>query len=766
MAVLSALKRHEGAIVRLARFRDKYIIDGKVLDSNMRLINWNPVELPAPCANSIICNDYMYIQSKLDSYLTSYDIAGTTYIRTFYNDRRPIDVSNGSINSEWMGFTWSNPSNPDENYIINRIQRKYAGGEPKISQLTKLDRNGNIVAKVDISIVLPRIYFVNDTHIAIIGMTSLSSSAFTYPNINEYRSYVFIFNKNTLSYVREVPMFSDDSHDLIRHYTFMPTVIYRDDHMIAMIASGGNVIHQDISNKVNYPVTSTTLRSGSKQDFAHDNLDAAKIPYHTYTAPMKNGFHYGLNCSNILDGPIKWGCVRFNPEDRTYDSYPARENTIVWDDKIPAPLRNFGYYRDISTSPEKIKYYDTVQAFISYKLSETKFITFMTAVRGLLKFISFDLTRMTRWYICEIDETDPKKIKVLNAGMMTQLYMEYIIPNGRNIFLLHVADKAIHEFRVDLENNNLVQTRDIPTPNLCSMGLIDGTIWWVNYDTNELHYEMESYYGLNSRIHVEDRFEKDDVVLADPDTPSSNNYKISIYDQNRNRVSIKVRLVAVGAIKFDDNETTKIIETSTSEDITVPITVYGAAENYIKVELVGELGNPSIQPTVPNQKSNADQFHEFFKNVGLKPYALCGLMGNIYVESKFIPNNLENRFEKSLGMNDDEYTKVVDDGSYTNFVRDKAGYGLAQWTYWSRKKNFLDYAKSKGTSIGDMEMQLAYLWKELQESIDIAKLNAFNSVREASDYILHQFERPTDQSEEVEIRRAGYGQEFYNKYYG
>ena len=117
-------------------------------------------------------------------------------------------------------------------------------------------------------------------------------------------------------------------------------------------------------------------------------------------------------------------------------------------------------------------------------------------------------------------------------------------------------------------------------------------------------------------------------------------------------------------------------------------------------------------------------------------------------------------------MNDDEYTKAVDDGSYTNFVRDKAGYGLAQWTYWSRKKNFLDYAKSKGTSIGDMEMQLAYLWKELQESIDITKLNAFNSVREASDYILHQFERPADQSEEVEIRRAGYGQEFYNTYYG
>lgn len=590
MAVLSALKRHEGAIVRLARFRDKYIIDGKVLDSNMKLINSNPVELPAPCANSIICNDYMYIQSKLDAYHTTFTDAGGTYYHTIYDDDRPIDVSNGSTNSEWMGFAWSNPSNPDENYIINRIQREYAGSEPKIAQLTKLDRNGNIVANVDISMVIPRIYFVNDIHIGIIGMTPLTGSSFTHPNMDQYRMYTLIFDKNTLSYVKTVPMFSGSDHTLFKPATYRATVIYRDDHTIAMTNSGGAVIHQDISNKVNYPATATTLRNGSKQDFAHHNWSWTDIPYYTYTAPMKNGFHYGLNCVDIIvNNPIKWGCVKFNPDDRTYDSYPARENTIVWDDKIPTPLRNFDHYRDISAAPYNIPYPRKSQAFISYKLSETKFITFMTCVRGLVKFTSFPPTRMTRWYICEIDETDPKKIKVLNAGMMTQLYMEYIIPHSGNKFLLHVADQAIHEFRVDLENNNLVQTRDIPTPNLCSMGLINGTIWWVNYNTNELHCETESYYELNSKIYtVEDRFEKDDVVLADPNTTSSNNYKISVYDQNHNRVSIKVRLVAVGAIKFDDNGTTKIVETSTSEDLTVPITVYGAAENYIKVELVSE----------------------------------------------------------------------------------------------------------------------------------------------------------------------------------
>jgi hypothetical protein len=37
-------------------------------------------------------------------------------------------------------------------------------------------------------------------------------------------------------------------------------------------------------------------------------------------------------------------------------------------------------------------------------------------------------------------------------------------------------------------------------------------------------------------------------------------------------------------------------------------------------------------------------------------------------------------------MNDASYTAAVDNGSYTNFTHDFAGYGLAQWTYWSRKQ--------------------------------------------------------------------------------
>ena len=70
-------------------------------------------------------------------------------------------------------------------------------------------------------------------------------------------------------------------------------------------------------------------------------------------------------------------------------------------------------------------------------------------------------------------------------------------------------------------------------------------------------------------------------------------------------------------------------------------------------------------------------------------YGVAGLMGNLYAESGLNPTNLQNSYEKKLGLSDDSYTTSVDNGDYENFVHDSAGYGLAQWTYWSRKQNLL-----------------------------------------------------------------------------
>lgn len=147
-------------------------------------------------------------------------------------------------------------------------------------------------------------------------------------------------------------------------------------------------------------------------------------------------------------------------------------------------------------------------------------------------------------------------------------------------------------------------------------------------------------------------------------------------------------------------------------------------------------------------------------------YAVAGIMGNLQAESGLRPNNLQNAYEKSLNMSDAEYTAAVDSGTYDNFVRDHAGYGLAQWTYWSRKEALLNFVKNAGRSIGDLQGQLDFLWKELSE---IEKgltdtLKQVTSVREASDLILTRYERPANQDAAVREKRAQYGQTFFDRF--
>ena len=146
---------------------------------------------------------------------------------------------------------------------------------------------------------------------------------------------------------------------------------------------------------------------------------------------------------------------------------------------------------------------------------------------------------------------------------------------------------------------------------------------------------------------------------------------------------------------------------------------------------------------------------------------VAGLMGNLYAESALRSNNLQQTYEKSLGYTDDTYTAAVDSGDYSNFVKDSAGYGLAQWTYWSRKEMLLNFAKESSKSIGDYQMHLDFLWYELEKNFKnrVKSLKAATSVREASDLVLHKFEQPADQSEAVEIKRAEYGQTYYDKYH-
>ena len=156
----------------------------------------------------------------------------------------------------------------------------------------------------------------------------------------------------------------------------------------------------------------------------------------------------------------------------------------------------------------------------------------------------------------------------------------------------------------------------------------------------------------------------------------------------------------------------------------------------------------------------------FLKKEGFNDYGVAGLMGNLDAESGLRSNNLQDTYSRKFGLSDTQYTQKVDNGTYTNFVKDEAGYGLAQWTYWSRKQNLLNYAKAKGKSIGDLEMQLGFLCKELKEQYTNSVYNVLKtatSLQQASDAVLINFERPLNAASQ-KSKRAQMGQVYYNKF--
>lgn len=150
------------------------------------------------------------------------------------------------------------------------------------------------------------------------------------------------------------------------------------------------------------------------------------------------------------------------------------------------------------------------------------------------------------------------------------------------------------------------------------------------------------------------------------------------------------------------------------------------------------------------------------------------MMGNIQAESGMIPNRVEVLCLQRLReigkyYTDATYTAFVDDGTISReqFLHPlpgrQYGYGLCQWTSPGRKAGLYDLCKKKKVSIGDLETQLEYLITELRTSYPgvFRVLSTTNSINEASDKVLMDFEQPGDCGQSVKETRRKYSREFY-----
>ncbi len=153
-------------------------------------------------------------------------------------------------------------------------------------------------------------------------------------------------------------------------------------------------------------------------------------------------------------------------------------------------------------------------------------------------------------------------------------------------------------------------------------------------------------------------------------------------------------------------------------------------------------------------------------------YGVAALMGNLQAESGLYPDRVQGDIPYSDYSK--TYTANVDSGAISeyDFVHNGpngGGYGLAQWTYYTRKQRLYNLWKHEGyPSIGSVDLACTLLITELRDSYPniYSTLKSCDNIRTASDMVLHDFENPADQSESVEELRESLGKAIYSAFTG
>ena len=150
-----------------------------------------------------------------------------------------------------------------------------------------------------------------------------------------------------------------------------------------------------------------------------------------------------------------------------------------------------------------------------------------------------------------------------------------------------------------------------------------------------------------------------------------------------------------GDIDLED-EPYEVIDVSEDTSFVLPI-----PNDNIKV-----VGRNEFLKSPANEKVDVEYVFDFFKGKGLKDYQSCGILGNIFHESRF-------------------NTGIIGDS--------RESMGIVQW-HKSRLKQLSQYSKIKDKPITDKDLQLGFLWNELNGTYSyvLKELTDSTTIKEAS----------------------------------
>ena len=153
-------------------------------------------------------------------------------------------------------------------------------------------------------------------------------------------------------------------------------------------------------------------------------------------------------------------------------------------------------------------------------------------------------------------------------------------------------------------------------------------------------------------------------------------------------------------------------------------------------------------------------------HTSLPEVSIAGIMGNMEAESNCESCRVQGDFtnDRSTSI---AYAKAVNTGemSIQQFSRDSKGFGLCQWTYFSRKENLANSCRSQGKGIGDEEAQLAFMLAEMQMEFTNMwnRLLVCTTISDAAGLVCREYERPAVLNI---TERTKYGQKIYDQYSG
>ena len=145
--------------------------------------------------------------------------------------------------------------------------------------------------------------------------------------------------------------------------------------------------------------------------------------------------------------------------------------------------------------------------------------------------------------------------------------------------------------------------------------------------------------------------------------------------------------------------------------------------------------------------SNVQLIYKQLRDAGVSEAGALGLMGNWMAESGLEPGRLQGDFTQGRTYSR-AYTDDVASGRIgrSQFGRDQKGYGLAQWTYYTRKEDLYDFWNGSGKALDDVSMQVSFALQELSENGEYAGLWSVLKTTEdiwtATDKVCRLYERP------------------------